>query len=129
MPASPGAAAGARVRALRTSAGLSLSALAAEAGIGKGSLSELESGRRNPTLDTLYALARPLGGVVAETTALGAAYAAGLAVGFWSGCDELRANWQEGARWTPTADRAGVEGLYRTWQKAVTKTFDWADQA
>jgi len=66
---------------------------------------------------------------VAETTALGAAYAAGLAVGFWSGRDELRANWQEGARWTPTSDRDGVEGLYRTWKKAVTKTFDWVDEA
>jgi glycerol kinase len=65
---------------------------------------------------------------VAETTALGAAYAAGLAVGFWSGRDELRANWQEGARWTPTSDRDGVESLYRTWNKAVTKTFDWVDE-
>ena len=52
---------GARIRALRTERGLSLSALAAAAGIGKGSLSELESGRRNPTLDTLYAVAGPLG--------------------------------------------------------------------
>ncbi|GAA3658424.1 XRE family transcriptional regulator [Nocardioides ginsengisoli] len=52
---------GARIRALREARGLSLSALAAEAGIGKGSLSELETGRRNPTLDTLYAVAGPLG--------------------------------------------------------------------
>jgi glycerol kinase len=65
--------------------------------------------------------------VVAETTALGAAYAAGLAVGFWSGRDELRANWRQGARWEPTADRAAMDSLYRTWQKAVTKTFDWVD--
>jgi transcriptional regulator with XRE-family HTH domain len=57
----PGIAVGARIRALRTERGLSLSALAAEAGIGKGSLSELESGQRNPTLDTLYAVAGPLG--------------------------------------------------------------------
>jgi glycerol kinase len=64
---------------------------------------------------------------VAETTALGAAYAAGLAVGFWSVCDELRANWREGARWEPASDRAAVEGLYRTWQKAVTRTFDWVE--
>lgn len=61
MASQPGIAVGARVRQLRTDRGLSLSALAAAAGIGKGSLSELESGRRNPTLDTLYALARPLG--------------------------------------------------------------------
>ncbi|UUW89634.1 XRE family transcriptional regulator [Nocardioides sp. WV_118_6] len=52
---------GARIRALREARGLSLSALAAEAGIGKGSLSELETGQRNPTLDTLYAVATPLG--------------------------------------------------------------------
>ena len=61
MNSEPGAAVGARVRALRAERGLSLSALAAAAGIGKGSLSELETGRRNPTLDTLYALAGPLG--------------------------------------------------------------------
>src|SRR5690349_11383673 len=61
MSSEPGAAVGARIRALRTDRGLSLSALAAAAGIGKGSLSELESGRRNPTLDTLYAVAGPLG--------------------------------------------------------------------
>lgn len=56
-----GAGVGARIRALREARGLSLSALAAQAGIGKGSLSELETGRRNPTLDTLYAVATPLG--------------------------------------------------------------------
>lgn len=61
MPGEPGAAAGARIRALRQERGLSLTALATAAGIGKGSLSELESGRRNPTLDTLYAVAAPLG--------------------------------------------------------------------
>ncbi|WP_296601796.1 helix-turn-helix domain-containing protein [Nocardioides sp.] len=61
MASEPGAAAGARVRALREERGLTLTALAAAAGIGKGSLSELESGRRNPTLDTLYAVAGPLG--------------------------------------------------------------------
>lgn len=61
MSSEPGAAVGARIRALRVERGLSLSALAAAAGIGKGSLSELETGRRNPTLDTLYAVAGPLG--------------------------------------------------------------------
>lgn len=61
MASQPGIAVGARIRALRTERGLSLSALAAAAEIGKGSLSELESGRRNPTLDTLYAVAGPLG--------------------------------------------------------------------
>jgi glycerol kinase len=65
--------------------------------------------------------------VVAETTALGAAYAAGLAVGFWKNLDELRANWQEGTRWEPTMDAEHREQLYRTWQKAVSKTLDWVD--
>ncbi|MDQ1572546.1 MAG: glycerol kinase [Actinomycetota bacterium] len=65
--------------------------------------------------------------VVAETTALGAAYAAGLAVGFWSGLDELRANWREGARWTPQLPAAEVDRRFRNWKKAVTRTFDWVD--
>jgi glycerol kinase len=65
--------------------------------------------------------------VVAETTALGAAYAAGLAVGFWSGCDELTANWREGKHWEPAMEPAERERLYRGWKKAVTKTFDWVD--
>ncbi|PPL16955.1 glycerol kinase GlpK [Microterricola pindariensis] len=65
--------------------------------------------------------------VVAETTALGAAYAAGLAVGFWSGLDELRANWQEDSRWTPQMDKAEADRLLRNWKKAVTKTLDWVD--
>ncbi|MFP7760320.1 glycerol kinase GlpK [Marisediminicola sp. LYQ85] len=65
--------------------------------------------------------------VVAETTALGAAYAAGLAVGFWSDLGELRSNWQEDARWEPNLDEAERERLLRNWKKAVTKTFDWVD--
>jgi len=66
--------------------------------------------------------------VVAETTALGAAYAAGLAVGFWSGLDELRANWQEDRRWEPSMDPAERDRLLRNWKKAVTKTLDWVDE-
>jgi glycerol kinase len=64
---------------------------------------------------------------VNETTALGAAYAAGLAVGYWTGLDELRTNWAEGGRWIP--DMAGDlrEKRYRQWKKAVTRTFDWVD--
>ena len=65
--------------------------------------------------------------VVKETTALGAAYAAGLAVGFWSGLDELRANWQESARWEPSMAPDERERLLRNWKKAVTKTLDWVD--
>ncbi len=65
--------------------------------------------------------------VVAETTALGAAYAAGLAVGFWNGLDDLRANWQEDRRWEPNMDAAERDRLLRNWKKAVTKTLDWVD--
>ncbi|WP_410615404.1 glycerol kinase GlpK [Amycolatopsis sp. lyj-109] len=65
--------------------------------------------------------------VVAETTALGAAYAAGLAVGFWSSTDELEQNWNEDKRWTPTwSDEQRAEG-YAGWQKAVGRTLDWVD--
>jgi glycerol kinase len=66
--------------------------------------------------------------VVAETTALGAAYAAGLAVGFWANLDELRANWQEDKRWEPQLDAAERDRTLRLWKKAVTKTFDWVDE-
>ncbi len=62
---------------------------------------------------------------VAETTALGAAYAAGLAVGFWQNFDELRANWGKGKEWQPQMDAAKREELYVGWKKAVTRTFDW----
>jgi glycerol kinase len=65
--------------------------------------------------------------VVAETTALGAAYAAGLAVGFWETLDDLRANWQEDKRWTPNIDADERDRTLRLWKKAVTKTFDWVD--
>jgi len=64
---------------------------------------------------------------VAETTALGAAYAAGLAVGFWSAIDDLRANWVEDREWQPHMDPAEVEREYRFWKKAVTRTFDWVE--
>jgi glycerol kinase len=63
--------------------------------------------------------------VVAETTALGAAYAAGLAVGFWKDLDDLRSHWHEQARWEPAIDAAARERLLAIWKKAVTKTFDW----
>src|SRR4029453_9174718 len=65
--------------------------------------------------------------VVAETTALGAAYAAGLAVGYWSGEEDIRTNWAEDKRWEPSMDQGKGEKLYRKGRKAVTKTFDWVD--
>ncbi|MDT4891461.1 MAG: glycerol kinase [Pseudonocardiales bacterium] len=63
--------------------------------------------------------------VVSETTALGAAYAAGLAVGFWSSTDEIRDNWSADRVWEPAMDAVRCEQLYAEWKKAVTKTFDW----
>jgi glycerol kinase len=60
-----------------------------------------------------------------ETTALGAAYAAGLAVGYYRDTDDLRANWAVGRRWTPNMDEETRESLYKTWKKAVTRSFDW----
>ena len=65
--------------------------------------------------------------VVAETTALGAAYAAGLAVGFWKDTDELRANWNEAQRWSPVWDEHRRSAGYAGWQKAVERTLDWVD--
>ncbi|GAB2854381.1 glycerol kinase GlpK [Lentzea nigeriaca] len=63
--------------------------------------------------------------VVAETTALGAAYAAGLAVGFWKSEDDVQQNWAEDKRWEPQMDDARRTSEYANWKKAVTKTFDW----
>ncbi|TSD45811.1 glycerol kinase GlpK [Rhodococcus sp. KBS0724] len=65
--------------------------------------------------------------VVAETTALGAAYAAGLAVGYWGSEDDIRSNWAKDKSWTPSMDSAERERLYAGWQKAVTRTLDWVD--
>jgi glycerol kinase len=67
--------------------------------------------------------------VVAETTALGAAYAAGLATGFWSGEQDIRDNWAKDKQWDPAMDESAREREYRNWKKAVTKTFDWVDDA
>lgn len=64
---------------------------------------------------------------VAETTALGAAYAAGLAVGFWKDYDELRANWAKEKEWRPAMNADLRKKLYSGWKKAVTRTFDWTE--
>jgi glycerol kinase len=64
---------------------------------------------------------------VAETTALGAAYAAGLAVGFWKNTAEMRANWGMDKTWQPSQDDTARTKLYQTWKKAVTRTFDWVE--
>jgi glycerol kinase len=70
------------------------------------------------------AVSRP---VVSETTALGAAYAAGLAVGFWRSADELRAQWRESRRWEPTWSADRRESGYAGWKKAVERSLDWVE--
>ena len=69
-------------------------------------------------------VSRPM---VAETTALGAAYAAGLAAGFWRDTGELRANWHESRRWLPSWTEERRAGGYAGWRKAVQRTLDWVD--
>lgn len=64
---------------------------------------------------------------IVETTCLGAAYAAGLAVGFFKSTDELAFNWAVGRRWTPAMDEKARERLYHFWKKAVTRSFDWLE--
>ena len=64
---------------------------------------------------------------VAETTSLGAAYAAGLAVGFWREVEDLRANWGKDKEWDPHMDHAEVDREYALWKKAVTRAFDWVE--
>ena len=65
--------------------------------------------------------------MVAETTALGAAYAAGYAVGFWESKEDMKKNWQLDKTWHPDANSDVNTKLYSQWKKAVTRTFDWLD--
>ena len=66
--------------------------------------------------------------IVAETPSLGAAYAAGLATGFWPDVESLRENWHKAAEWFPGMDDGIRERGYRKWRKAVTRTLDWVDE-
>lgn len=107
-----------------------LDAMNADSGV---PLTELKVDGGMVVNDTLMQFQADLLGVdvvrprVAETTALGAAYAAGLAVGYWSSPSEVRDNWGEDKRWSPSMDPAERDRLYRQWCKAVTRTFDWVD--
>jgi glycerol kinase len=65
---------------------------------------------------------------VKETTALGAAYAAGLAVGFYESVEDLCGRWAVERTWKPGMDAAQRERLYRFWKKAVTRSFDWLEE-
>jgi glycerol kinase len=65
--------------------------------------------------------------LIKETTSLGAAYAAGLAVGFYKNTDDLRATWTADKTWNPELDEAKRAGMYRMWKKAVTRSFEWTE--
>ncbi len=65
--------------------------------------------------------------LIKETTSLGAAYAAGLAVGFYKSTDDLRARWSVGQTWKPSLDESKRAEMYRLWKKAVTRSFDWTE--
>jgi glycerol kinase len=68
-------------------------------------------------------VARPL---VQETTALGAAYLAGLASGVWSSTDEIRGQWALDREWTPAVSQGAADQLYEQWQRAVSRSRGWA---
>ncbi|MBA0050681.1 glycerol kinase [Streptomyces sp. AJS327] len=108
------------VDAMRKDSGVELTALKVDGGMTANNL------LMQTISDALDApVVRPM---VAETTCLGAAYAAGLAVGFWSDTEELRVNWKRAAEWTPTMDPEIRENEYRNWLKAVQRTMGWLEE-
>jgi glycerol kinase len=107
------------VDAMNTDAGVELSALKVDGGMTANNL------LMQFLADVLdVPVVRP---IVAETVSLGAAYAAGLAVGFWPDVEGLRANWHRAAEWLPRMDPEVREKGYRKWRKAVARTVDWLD--
>ncbi|MEO5877895.1 MAG: glycerol kinase GlpK [Streptosporangiaceae bacterium] len=108
------------VDAMNADSGVELSQLRADGGmVANGLLMQIQS-------DVLAVpVVRP---EITETTALGAAYAAGLAVGFWADCTELREQWRVAREWRPAMDAELREREYGQWKKAVTRTFDWVDR-
>jgi glycerol kinase len=107
------------VEAMNTDAGVELSALKVDGGMTANNL------LMQFLADVLdVPVVRP---IVAETVSLGAAYAAGLAVGFWPDLESLRANWHRAAEWLPHMDAEVREKGYRKWRKAVARTLDWLD--
>ncbi|MDD7466025.1 MAG: glycerol kinase GlpK [Actinomycetaceae bacterium] len=105
--------------AMEADAGMKLGELRVDGGM---TANHLLMQFQSDILDTAVVLPK-----VAETTALGAAYAAGIAVGFWRGEEDVVAGWQEASRWTPTMEAADREHYLNQWKKAVRRTFDWAD--
>lgn len=107
------------LEAMETDSGVTLSTLKVDGGmVYNGMLMQIQA----DILDV--PVVRPR---IAETTALGAAYAAGLAVGFWDNPEELRANWQMDKTWTPQMDPSTRTRLIRDWRRAVERTFNWID--
>jgi glycerol kinase len=107
------------VEAMEKDAGVELAALRVDGGmVGNDLLMQFQADLLNRRV------VRPR---VMETTALGAAYAAGLAVGFFKDIEELRARWAVDQTWTPATEEAKRDELYRLWKKAVTRSFDWVD--
>ncbi len=107
------------VEAMAKDAGISLSALRADGGMVENELlMQFQADILN------CRVVRP---AVKETTALGAAYAAGLAVGFFGDLEDLKSRWQPERSWSPAMSSSEREALYRTWKKAVTRTFDWVE--
>ena len=107
------------VEAMNKDSGVALSKLKVDGGmVGNELLMQFQSDILN------VPVVRPK---VSETTALGAAYAAGLAVGFWEGIEELRRNWAEDKTWQPTMAPEISDKNYAEWKKAVEKTFNWVE--
>jgi glycerol kinase len=105
------------VEAMQADSGIALGPLKVDGGVSANSLCmQLQADILGVTVS------RPR---ITETTALGAAYAAGLAVGFFAGIDELQAHWVEGARWEPGGDEQRRASGYARWRNAVTRTLDW----
>lgn len=107
------------VEAMQADSGIALSSLKTDGGmVANGLLMQFQADILN------VPVIRPK---VTETTALGAAYAAGLAVGFWRGTQDLRANWAVDHTWTPAMKSEQREHYYRCWKKAVTRSFGWVE--
>ncbi|WP_033441456.1 glycerol kinase GlpK [Saccharothrix sp. NRRL B-16314] len=108
------------VDAMNADSGVELVALKVDGGM---TANNLLMGFLSDVLDV--PVVRP---IVAETTCLGAAYAAGLAVGYWSDTESLRENWHKAAEWLPTMDAKTRDKGYRKWKKAVERTVGWIDE-
>jgi glycerol kinase len=107
------------LEAMNQDSGVTLSSLKVDGGM---VFNELLMQFQSDILDV--EVIRPM---VAETTALGAAYAAGLAIGYWKDFSELRANWGQDKAWQPQMKASERDALYASWKKAVTRTFDWIE--